>query len=181
MERVGPLESLHEFAKWLRSLGGLKTFWTKPVEQLYIRPGDPARLLVHWRARRGCRRAEILLQANPYVVDDLLEYSSECTLMVASGAWEERYPRSMVYVYTMSSRLLEPNTRVEVEVHDANRRVLESVEKVQRRSWGFYMPPLPGSIVVLAGYTASQWELHTTTLPAAISTMVFTLIGGIGG
>ncbi|MEB3860731.1 MAG: GNAT family N-acetyltransferase [Desulfurococcales archaeon] len=142
---MGPLESPRVFAEWLKTLGGLKTFWTKPVENVDVLPGNPARLLVSWRARRGCRRAEIILALGKNGID-----GGGCRLVVTSGVAEGHYPRSVVYVYTTDSRLLEPNTRVSVEVHEASGYILGSVERVQRSSWGFYMPPLPGSMVILA-------------------------------
>ncbi len=148
MKLVGSLESPEAFAEWLKTLGGLKTFWTKPVEHVEILPGDPARLLVGWKVKRGYRRIEIILALGKHNLD---MGGGECKLVATNEVAERRYPRSVVYVYTMDSRLLESNTRVDIDVHEVNRDILGNVERVQKSSWGFYMPPLPGSIAILAG------------------------------
>ncbi len=156
--------------KWLRSLQGLRTFWTKRIESVDIEVVDDFwRLVVRWKASRVCDRAVFLLIEKLSSLDELSANEKpslrECRIILTTSELDiANYDRrSVVYVYDAQSKLLEPNRDVEVRIYEPNeatKEVLKWVEAVQKRSWGFYMPPVKGDFVFLA-------ELRDNTVGAA--------------
>ncbi len=153
------LDSHVELVEWLRSLSGLQTFWTKRVKDARIVSENPLMLLVSWKAKRGCKEAFFLVtdrwnHINEFIVTARNGRGGDICYILITGLELDKdfYDRwSIVYMYTMESQLLEPNRDVEVEVYEnPSERVLAEVESVQRRSWGFYMPPRRSSVVLLA-------------------------------
>lgn len=147
------------FDEWIHSLSDLRTFWTKRVENFMIASEEPLALLVSWKARRGCREAFFLVTNHRDHINEFIASARSsrggdvCYILVTELELElGLYDRwSVVYVYTMESRLLEPNQDVGVEAYEnPSGRLLAEVERVQRGSWGFYAPPRPGSVVLLA-------------------------------
>ena len=52
------------FVSWLRSLSGLRTFWTRSLKDVAIVSREPLALEASWRARRGCGRAFFVVSSS---------------------------------------------------------------------------------------------------------------------
>jgi len=166
--------STMDFARWLQALGGLRTFWTKPIKDVKVSVSKVSwRLNITWKTRYKYRQGVVIVSDSLNFVESLFEdedtvqkeNSDICYILVTTLELNQRlYDRwSVAYVYTINSKLLEPNRNVEVEVYEGeevSEKVLKEVEHVQRGSWSFYIPPLREDIVFLA-------RLHNKPVGAA--------------
>ncbi|RLC33849.1 MAG: hypothetical protein DRZ76_03795, partial [Candidatus Nealsonbacteria bacterium] len=114
----------------------------KNVKHVGIASVNPLKLRILWKTRRGCRQAFFMMSSRFSQVARLLKEAggkqsmkdNTCYIVITtSGLNSCLYDRrSVIYVYTSDSRLLEPNHSVEVEDYEnPSERVLKEVETVE--------------------------------------------------
>ncbi len=136
-----------EFMEWLKEAGKTKTFWTKPIIDIYLEEmGDRLSFRVVWVSRGG-REARIIISPGQVGID--AESGPTTILILPSDAPPPRHDqRSCIYIWRIPARTLEPNEEVKVD-RISSWESDEIFREVQRRSWGFYVPPRMGDHLVL--------------------------------
>ncbi len=150
---IGPVPEAR-FKDWFTGIAFTRVFWAKPlIEWNIVGVEDGAKL---FRLRVLYRRKVV----DRYLVlcEDLtLDKSS---LEIPSGVKElflivrDEYlvgyddfivrRRSILFFWDAESNFLEPNREVDYKVmEDFDEDVVEAARRIQRRSWGFFIPPDP--------------------------------------
>jgi len=138
-----------EFVEWLKEAGKTRTFWTKPLTGISFE--ESARGFVFkvlWAYKRRERvKAEILISRE--VSEGLSGRAGVRILILPKGLEPPNYDqRSCIYIWKVPSRTLEPNDEVEIRRYE-DWKSDDIFREVQRRSWGFYLPPRLGDHLVL--------------------------------
>jgi GNAT superfamily N-acetyltransferase len=152
--------SFEEFVKWYTELGKLKIFWAKPIENIgLLSEGDNLHLVgVKWIVKGGINEAILAITERvdevPKAIDSLKSYGSSTKILMAP----EETPinlslinaRSVLYFWNINARTLEPNKDVKMKTFtEWSENDIETFRRIQKQSWGFFIPPRRGDHLVL--------------------------------
>lgn len=150
---------VEEFADWYRELGNLKIFWAKPLKELKILMGEDSHLIkVEWNVRRGVKRGIICIaKALDEALKEIKRFKGKGVSLIMLVPEDQAVEdvvkriasaRSILYFWDVNAKTLTPNMEVNVvALRDWNEG--DEFKSVQRRSWGFYIPPVKGKHIVL--------------------------------
>ncbi len=152
--------NLQEFFDWYRETAKLKIFWARPFREIQVLSSDEEKCLIFVRwIVRGSERTAVLCISQDFreAMGLLREVRSDYRVMILP---EDRAPPlppgvrsgSILYFWDPAGRILEPNEEIEVRFLDSwSGTELRIFQQVQKRSWGFFIPPRIGDhVVVLA-------------------------------
>ena len=133
-----------EFVKWLRRSSHLRTFWIKPI--IGYRWLGPYVLSVDWKSRRS-RGAIYIFSARL----EIIRKDRYDTIIIRQNYPCFDYDAESILAYweIPASGLLEPNWDAEIRILKSD-EAGEYSEYVQRKSWGFYIPPSDFHLVFIA-------------------------------
>ncbi len=136
-----PWKGVDEFLKWYEGIAQLKVSWAKPLIKLRASESKGGFVI---RGERLYRRKP---QPVTLFVCDCVPEPEGGRVNIYIGPRDLKCRRkSVIFFYSTDDGFLEPNLSVEVrQVED-----LELVREVQMSSWGFYIPPPPGRVTLLA-------------------------------
>ncbi len=149
---------LQEFLSWYRELAKLKIFWARPFKEVKVLSSSEGRtlILIRWVLRGEGRIAALCISQDFMEAMGILrEVRSDYRVMIVP---EDRAPplppgvrsSSILYFWDPVGRTLEPNYEVEVRSLDSwGQAELRIFQQIQRRSWGFFIPPRVGDHVVM--------------------------------
>ena len=167
-----PFSDLHGFIDWYYYICAIRTFWTKPVRDIEIiyEHYDPILwiLNVNWNVRSRRNRALLIINndlkflfSNDNLISFFRNYGGDLVLFIPENLFNvdllDRLnvnARSFIYFWSLSSiNLLEPNWNVDVKFYDCWNDDLEGdLRFIQKRSWGFYIPPNRDLHLIFIGY-----------------------------
>ncbi len=155
---------LPKFLSWYQELGKLNIFWAKPLNKpLEVHEHSHSLILkAEWLVRGKPREGLLIALRAPFQLTSILEelplsnhepvhllmdedasppLPSHCTINA----------HSILYFWHLNKlHLLEPNHQVEVELYEQwGSTIEEHLRRVQKQSWGFYIPPRAGDHLVL--------------------------------
>jgi GNAT superfamily N-acetyltransferase len=157
------LISFEEFVKWYNELGKLKIFWAKPIKNIsLLSKEDNLHLVgVKWIVKGGIREAilaitEIVDEA-PKAIDSLKSYNSSTKILIVPKETPINLSlinaRSVLYFWDINARTLEPNKDVKMKTFtEWSENDVETFRRIQKQSWGFFIPSRRGDHVVLLAF-----------------------------
>ena len=133
-----------EFVEWLGRSSHLKTFWIKPI--IRYRWLSPYILSVDWKSRRS-KGAIYIFSA----YSEIIRKDGYDTIIIGQDIPCLDYDAESILAYweIPAIGLLKPNWDVEIRILDSDEAGGYS-EYIQRRSWGFYIPPCGFHLVFVA-------------------------------
>ncbi|PLJ77418.1 GNAT family N-acetyltransferase [Infirmifilum sp. SLHALR2] len=159
-------ESFEEFVEWYRELGKLRVFWAKNAASISLvgLSVEAAVVSVKWLVRRRVVDASLVVCSSPAPTDlpALLSRvgGSAVILVVPKGTPFDASlvdAKSVLYFWGPNAEVLEPNREVEVRVYrEWSSEDMAAFERVQKQSWGFFVPPRPGDHRVVAGFLGGE-------------------------
>ena len=154
--------TLTDFEEWYRKLGKLKIFWAKPVNK--FRLIEDRLFVIEWNIRRKRKKAFLLITNGENLSNAIKVLSDKegVKLLIAS---ENTYidlslvnAKSILYFWDLKKvKTLTPNPNVRFTVlENWNTYNLKVFEKIQKMSWGFFIPPREDDHLVILGLLESK-------------------------
>ena len=148
-----------KFFNWLRVAGHLKVFWLKPVEKIEIIESHRI-FRVYWQSRRSKGGIFAFVFTKDFRINELFTSSSDDfdkILIIREDLidlldFHLVDAEGILYIWDIGKiDLIEPNKNVDIEVLESwNEDIVQCLENVQKKSWGFFKPPSNHHVVFIA-------------------------------
>ncbi len=142
--------SLLDFLEWYKEVCNTRIFWAKPLNEVKVEKKDGyvvLRIIRMYKRRKTL--AYLILTPNLEGVE-LPDGDPIYVLMLSEEMRCRR--RSSVFLYSVDTETLEPNRDVSITVVRGREAHIEELRNIQKRSWGFFIPPFDYHFVLIASF-----------------------------